>query len=294
MRASLVVPAIFCFEGPVAPRMHVRDSGGMGINAPRVRKVSVFTLDRRTVRQIVPGAQPHCVRRPRRWIQLRLVAVASRTDWISVADCTIRVVEKAFIRNRFNISVIYLTAHGKKDIFQRAKKTRPFGYILKPLQDMQFSIAIEVAIELYMADKELQKSNRYLEETLAELRETQQEVVRRERLRVLGQMAQGIAHSLMSTMTGIVGLSHVLRDRLERINPDGKDDFLNLLASIIDSAGHATDVVRSLRAFYRSRKEDEVFHPVSLNKLIHRKKIGTWGNVTCFDIISFFTLSKSS
>ena len=177
------------------------------------------------------------------------------------------------IKTSRNIPIVYLTAYADLETLQRAKVTEPFGYLLKPFDKRELHVAIEMALYTHQKEIELRESNRKLEETLAELRETQQQVIRRERLRVLGQMAQGIAHSLMSTMTGIVGLSHILRDRLERINPGGKDDFLNLLASITDSAGHATDVVRSLRAFYRSRKEDEVFHPVSLNKLI-REALG--------------------
>ena len=74
------------------------------------------------------------------------------------------------IRNRFNVPAIYVTAHGEKNIFQRAKKTRPLGYVLKPLQDMQFSIAIKMAIELYKAEKELQESNRRLQDVHGRIR----------------------------------------------------------------------------------------------------------------------------
>src|SRR6266700_3973971 len=39
------------------------------------------------------------------------------------------------IRKRFDIPVIYLTAYSDSRTLERAKKTGPFGYLLKPLKD---------------------------------------------------------------------------------------------------------------------------------------------------------------
>ena len=50
------------------------------------------------------------------------------------------------IHSDFDIPVIYLTAHGDKAIFERAKKTEPFGYITKPFKDNDLKRAIDIAI----------------------------------------------------------------------------------------------------------------------------------------------------
>src|SRR2546427_312297 len=50
------------------------------------------------------------------------------------------------IRHRFQIPVIYLTAYADEDTLQRAKVTEPFGYILKPFEERELHIAIELAL----------------------------------------------------------------------------------------------------------------------------------------------------
>ena len=58
------------------------------------------------------------------------------------------------IRDRFNIPVVFVTAHGEENIFQRARKTKPVSYILKPLQDVQFSIAIDRVVDRIIERKQ--------------------------------------------------------------------------------------------------------------------------------------------
>ncbi len=50
------------------------------------------------------------------------------------------------IRERFDIPVIYLTAHGDEDTLKRAKITEPFGYLLKPVNERALYSTIELAI----------------------------------------------------------------------------------------------------------------------------------------------------
>lgn len=49
------------------------------------------------------------------------------------------------IRNRFNIPVIYLTAYADENTLHQAKITEPFGYVLKPFDERELHIAIEMA-----------------------------------------------------------------------------------------------------------------------------------------------------
>ena len=50
------------------------------------------------------------------------------------------------IRSRFDIPVIFLTAYADEERLERAKLTIPLGYILKPFQDRDLKIAIEMAL----------------------------------------------------------------------------------------------------------------------------------------------------
>lgn len=62
------------------------------------------------------------------------------------------------IQERFNIPIIYLTAHSDEATLERAKKTKPFGYILKPYSRKDLQINIKMA--LYKHRQELQISER--------------------------------------------------------------------------------------------------------------------------------------
>lgn len=50
------------------------------------------------------------------------------------------------IRSRLKIPVVYLTAHTDEETFQQAKITDPFGYLVKPFDDRELKIAIEIAL----------------------------------------------------------------------------------------------------------------------------------------------------
>ena len=72
----------------------------------------------------------------------------------------------AQIHVRFDIPVVYLTAHADDDTLQRAKLTEPFGYILKPLGVRELDSVIEIALYKHKMEKNLKKSEQWLATTL--------------------------------------------------------------------------------------------------------------------------------
>ena len=52
----------------------------------------------------------------------------------------------AEIRSRWGFPIIYVTAFATQAIIERAKKTAPSGYILKPYNERQIQTAIEIAL----------------------------------------------------------------------------------------------------------------------------------------------------
>ncbi|MBF0457980.1 MAG: diguanylate cyclase [Nitrospirae bacterium] len=50
------------------------------------------------------------------------------------------------IRIRFNIPVVYLTAHSDEGTLERAKITEPFGYVMKPVDSKDLKTCIEIAL----------------------------------------------------------------------------------------------------------------------------------------------------
>jgi signal transduction histidine kinase len=122
--------------------------------------------------------------------------------------------------------------------------------------------------EQKLAEEELQKSNRCLSEALTELKATQQQIIQQERLRALGQIASGIAHDFNNTLVPILGYSDVMLTVPQIL--DDKEKTKNLLGMIRTSANDATNIVKRLAEFYRTREEGEVLIPLNLNQLVEQ------------------------
>jgi len=56
------------------------------------------------------------------------------------------------IRNRFGIPVIFSTAYLDQERIERAKITMPFGYVLKPIQERDLKVTLEMALYVAKAD----------------------------------------------------------------------------------------------------------------------------------------------
>lgn len=62
------------------------------------------------------------------------------------------------IRTRLDIPVVYLTGYGEEDIFDRAKRTEPYGYLGKPVTFLELRSTIETALHRHAADKKVRES----------------------------------------------------------------------------------------------------------------------------------------
>ncbi len=112
----------------------------------------------------------------------------------------------------------------------------------------------------------LQHSNVRLEETLTELRKTQQQMIQQERLRALGQMASGIAHDFNNALVPIVGYSDLILEHPELFTTEGK--MQPLLRTINVAAKDAANIVNRLREFYRFREPGAYEDQIALAEVI--------------------------
>src|SRR5579871_6624520 len=56
------------------------------------------------------------------------------------------------LRERFNVPVVYLTAHADAATVSRAKLAEPLGYITKPFQEAELHASIEIALHKHRED----------------------------------------------------------------------------------------------------------------------------------------------
>ena len=62
------------------------------------------------------------------------------------------------IRNKYGIPVIFSTAYLDEERIERAKITMPFGYVLKPIQERDLKVTIEMALYVSKVDAERRKA----------------------------------------------------------------------------------------------------------------------------------------
>ncbi|MFA4848839.1 MAG: response regulator [Methanoregula sp.] len=101
------------------------------------------------------------------------------------------------IRSRWGIPIIYVTAFATQAIIDRAKKTSPSGYILKPFNERQIQTAIEIA--LY---------NSHLEQQLKEHDATINILINATSNPLILINGQGLIRELNAAMAKTVGKLH--------------------------------------------------------------------------------------
>ncbi|HEY6562337.1 MAG TPA: response regulator [Polyangiaceae bacterium] len=72
----------------------------------------------------------------------------------------------ALLRERFGTPVVYLTAHADEATVERAKKTEPLGYLVKPVKAAELHSALEISLYKHEMDERRRARERWFSTTL--------------------------------------------------------------------------------------------------------------------------------
>ncbi len=67
-----------------------------------------------------------------------------------------------YLKQRFDVPIVYLTAYADHQTLERAKTTTPAGYMLKPYQPNELRTTVELALHRSQIDRHLKESLRWL------------------------------------------------------------------------------------------------------------------------------------
>lgn len=70
------------------------------------------------------------------------------------------------LQETHSVPVIYLTAYSEDSTLERARKTRPYGYLLKPFSERELHATIQMAFERHKLETELTHNQRLLQQAL--------------------------------------------------------------------------------------------------------------------------------
>lgn len=146
----------------------------------------------------------------------------------------------------------------------------------------QFTLAIKRRV----TELELAQNNTILNNTVLQLKSTQQQLVHSEKMGSLGQLSAGIAHEINNPIGYISSNLAVLKDYVNIYNNtveqllenkgnrisnqdeffSAQEDIEDLLDSCIEGVQRVTDIVASLKTF--SRKEEDQFSLININEVL--------------------------
>ena len=88
----------------------------------------------------------NCVERDRPSLVLMDIRLRGSEDGIETADQ---------IRRRFDVPVVFVTAHADRETLNRARRSEPFGYLVKPFAGVDFHAQIESSLWQHQRLREL-------------------------------------------------------------------------------------------------------------------------------------------
>ncbi|NJK60428.1 MAG: hybrid sensor histidine kinase/response regulator, partial [Oscillatoriales cyanobacterium SM2_1_8] len=150
------------------------------------------------------------------------------------------------LQERFDIPVVFLTAHADVVTLERAKRVQPFGYIVKPFQEKDLHVSLEVAIARHEAEQNL----RAIATKDRELREI--------KARFLGTAV----HDIRNPLATIALAADMLRHSLAGATSDRQDRYFQRIENSVESIRTLLDEVLDLN---RLESEQLAFTPVPVD-----------------------------
>ncbi len=182
------------------------------------------------------------------------------------------------------VPVLAISENADPEIRSRAFAAGVTEFLAKPFEWSEFVLRIRNVLLVHNYHENLREQNRVLEyrvaartkslsertaeleETLAELRGTQKQVVQQERFRAFGELAGGIAHDFNNVLMCVIGYTELLLNDKKVL---GAGPMVEKFLRTMNTAGNdASKIVGRLRNFYRPREEADVFTPTDLHKLM--------------------------
>jgi len=132
------------------------------------------------------------------------------------------------IYTQFNIPVVYLTAYADEKHLERAKVTEPFGYIIKPFEERELNIAIEIALYKHTMEKRLKESEQWLSTTLRSIGDAVIATDKHGHVKLMNPIAQSLTGFNQEEAMG-----KPLKDVFDIINEETGKQVKNPVARVI-------------------------------------------------------------
>jgi signal transduction histidine kinase len=201
------------------------------------------------------------------------------TDWLmpEVDGCAVIEQLRELSGTDDYLPIVVLTADVTPQTKKRALTAGATDFLTKPFDQVEILLRIRNLLKARLSHLTIQQQNATLEDSvrgrtieleraLADLKNSQLQVVQQERLAALGTMAGGIAHDFNNSLSVIMGFGELLLHEVEQ-GLTGENALVSI-TTILTAAGDASRIVHRLREFYRPEEAEDHRLPVDLNALV--------------------------
>lgn len=129
------------------------------------------------------------------------------------------------LRKRFRVPVIYVTAYADEMTVERAKKTEPQGYLLKPIKISELRSVVEIGLYKHSMDTRLRERDEQLEAANADLE----------------AFSYSAAHDLRTPLTAIGGFAATLLKHAANLDEAERHDLTERIYSSSQRMGQIID-----------------------------------------------------
>ncbi len=107
------------------------------------------------------------------------------------------------INKTYDVPVIFCTAYSNNDTLERAKISAPYGYILKPFDNRELEINIEIALYKHRAERALRETEQHLDTTLRNINDGVVATDRMGRVSIVNSVAENLVGVTASETQGM-------------------------------------------------------------------------------------------
>jgi signal transduction histidine kinase len=147
----------------------------------------------------------------------------------------------------YHIAVVYLTAYAEDATLERARATKPYGYLLKPFSERELRATIEMVLERSGTERALRTSEERLRQA--------------QKMEVVGQLAGGVAHDFNNILAIIYGNLDLLDEAL-----GDRPDLRQIVQHTMKAAGRGASLTHQLLAYSRLQPLDS--RVIDVGKLV--------------------------
>ncbi|HYW77609.1 MAG TPA: ATP-binding protein, partial [Gammaproteobacteria bacterium] len=142
--------------------------------------------------------------------------------------------------------VIVLTARMDESVKLEVLKQGAEDFLTKPFSGVEVRTRIGNLVQTAALEKDLRSRNRDLEQTLADLRRTESQLIQSEKLNALGSLAAGLLHEINNPLNyALTALQVAKADPALSDN----EDLTDVLADVDEGMQRIRSIVGDLRAF---------------------------------------------